>query len=115
MAALEEDKEFAKKLENVSMDAIKSGAIANELHFVDHNVRSKLDELKRLEMDRLRKLTKKEHDLLERQDHHQQAKNGGKNEDTFEDGRRWRSLNAKKNSPADTQGHKTLTDESGTA
>lgn len=67
VAALEEDKEFAKKLENVSMDHIKTGAIAQELHFVDHNVRSKLDELKRIEMDRLRKLTKKEHDLKEKE------------------------------------------------
>nr|WBW70116.1 venom protein [Lampona murina] len=54
--ALEEDKEFAKKLENISAEEIKSGRIAKELEFVKHNVRSKLDELKRIEMDRLRKL-----------------------------------------------------------
>lgn len=34
----------------------QSGKIARELHFVDHNVRTKLDELKRRELERLRHL-----------------------------------------------------------
>lgn len=65
VSVLEEDKDFAKKLENVSAEHIKSGAIASELNFVNHNVRTKLDELKRIEMDRLRRLAKQEHDLQE--------------------------------------------------
>ncbi|XP_074603763.1 nucleobindin-2-like isoform X2 [Brevipalpus obovatus] len=66
---LEEDKDFAKKLENVSADHIKSGAIAHELNFVNHQIRTKLDELKRVELDRLRKLTKQEHDAKEGIEH----------------------------------------------
>ncbi|XP_054163759.1 LOW QUALITY PROTEIN: nucleobindin-2-like [Oppia nitens] len=75
--ALEQDKTFAAKLENVSQEEIKSGAVARELDFVAHHVRNRLDELKRVEMDRLRALTKKE------------AQAG---ED--ESGRRWRTLGA---------------------
>ena len=44
------------------VDDIKSGKIARELHFVDHNVRTKLDELKRRELERLRHLAVKEHE-----------------------------------------------------
>lgn len=76
VAILEQDKEFAKKLENVSVEHIRSGAIAKELHFVNHNIRTKLDELKRMEMDRLKKLLKQERDLKE----------------FGSDGRRWRTL-----------------------
>lgn len=36
----------------------QSGKIAEELDFVAHNVRTKLDELKRVELDRLRKLAR---------------------------------------------------------
>lgn len=46
-----------------SISPFQSGAIAKELNFVSHNVRNKLDELKRIELDRLRKLAKKEHDI----------------------------------------------------
>ncbi|XP_013780091.1 nucleobindin-2-like isoform X2 [Limulus polyphemus] len=58
--ALEEDKEFAKKLENFSAEDIQKGDIARELEFVKHSVRSKLDELKRMEVERLRRLTLQE-------------------------------------------------------
>ncbi|XP_022246409.1 nucleobindin-2-like isoform X2 [Limulus polyphemus] len=58
--ALEEDKEFAKKLENISSEEIKKGEVARELEFVKHSVRSKLDELKRMEVERLRRLTMEE-------------------------------------------------------
>lgn len=79
MEALEQDKDFAKKLENVSQDDIKSGVIARELNFVSHNVRNKLDELKRIEIDRLRQLAKKERAL--------------EDQGTLDDsGRRWRTL-----------------------
>lgn len=43
----------------------QSGRIAKELEFVKHNVRSKLDELKRIEMDRLRKLLQEQMERTE--------------------------------------------------
>ncbi|GFY64593.1 nucleobindin-2 [Trichonephila inaurata madagascariensis] len=63
--ALEEDKEFAKKLENISAEQIRSGHIAKELEFVKHNVRTRLDELKRIEVDRLRKLIQEQMERTE--------------------------------------------------
>ncbi|KAK7075573.1 Nucleobindin-2 [Halocaridina rubra] len=60
--ALESDPSFRKKLETAEVDDIKSGKIARELHFVDHNVRTKLDELKRRELERLRHLAIKEYE-----------------------------------------------------
>ncbi|XP_042231034.1 nucleobindin-2-like isoform X1 [Homarus americanus] len=60
--ALESDPSFRKKLETAEVDDIKSGKIARELHFVDHNVRTKLDELKRRELERLRHLAVREHE-----------------------------------------------------
>lgn len=60
--ALESDPEFRKKLETAEIDDIKSGKIARELHFVDHNIRTKLDELKRREVERLRHLATREHE-----------------------------------------------------
>ncbi|CAL4121295.1 unnamed protein product, partial [Meganyctiphanes norvegica] len=60
--ALESDPEFRKKLETAEIDDIKSGKIARELHFVNHNIRTKLDELKRREVERLRHLAVKEHE-----------------------------------------------------
>ncbi|OQR72374.1 nucleobindin-1-like [Tropilaelaps mercedesae] len=60
---LETDKEFAKKLENISQDDIRNGHVATHLDLVDHKVRTKLDELKRIEVDRLRKLTQKKNEL----------------------------------------------------
>ena len=63
--ALEEDREFAKKLENISAEDIRNGKIAKELEFVKHNVRSKLDELKRIEVDRLRKLLQEQMERTE--------------------------------------------------
>ncbi|KAB7496728.1 Nucleobindin-2 [Armadillidium nasatum] len=60
--ALESDPEFRKKLETADVEDIKSGKIAKDLHLVDHNVRTKLDELKRRELERLRHLAIKEHE-----------------------------------------------------
>lgn len=88
VATLEEDKEFAKKLENASIDHIKSGAIADELHFVDHKVRSKLDELKRIEMERLRKLTTKEKHLKDQIEREGSQNNQGDNDSD----RKWRTV-----------------------
>ena len=53
---LETDNNFKKMIENASVDDIKSGKIATHLDLVHHNVRTKLDELKRKEIDRLRQL-----------------------------------------------------------
>uniref|UniRef100_A0A8D8S0G7 Nucleobindin-2 n=1 Tax=Cacopsylla melanoneura TaxID=428564 RepID=A0A8D8S0G7_9HEMI len=63
--ALESDPEFRKKLENASEADIRSGKIAQELEYVNHQVRSKLDELKRTELDRLRELAKRQYELSE--------------------------------------------------
>lgn len=53
---MESDPEFRKKLDNANEADIRSGKIAQELELVDHNVRTKLDELKRNELERLRGL-----------------------------------------------------------
>ncbi|CAF1509600.1 unnamed protein product [Rotaria sp. Silwood1] len=53
---LENDPDFKKKLENASIDDIKSGNIAQYLGLVQHHVRTKLDEAKQREMARLREL-----------------------------------------------------------
>jgi nucleobindin len=45
----------------------QTGKIASELEFVNHNVRSKLDELKRQEMERLRHLAVKEYEIKQAQ------------------------------------------------
>lgn len=42
---------------------IQTGKIAHELEFVNHQVRTKLDELKRQELERLRHLAIKEYQL----------------------------------------------------
>ncbi|XP_071038709.1 nucleobindin-2 isoform X3 [Parasteatoda tepidariorum] len=85
---LEEDKEFAKRLENITTDQIRSGAIAKELEFVKHNVRSKLDELKRIEVDRLRKLIQEQ---MERTELGLYRDGDGHLLNT-PDGRRWRTI-----------------------
>lgn len=41
----------------------QSGKIAEELEYVSHHVRSKLDELKRIELERLRHLAKQQYEL----------------------------------------------------
>ncbi|XP_053953903.1 nucleobindin-2 [Anastrepha ludens] len=85
--ALESDVEFRKKLDKAPEADIRSGKIAQELEYVNHHVRSKLDEIKREEVERLRKLVNKEFELendidrdhlkvLQHLDHH--------NEHTFE-------------------------------
>lgn len=53
--ALESDPDFRTKLEKATEDEIKSGKIASQLEFVSHNVRTRLDEIKRTELHRLRK------------------------------------------------------------
>ena len=65
---------------------LQSGKIAGELDFVHHNIRTKLDELKRIELDRLRKLIKQENEL----------NNKGPYIDS--NGRKWHSVSAVKDS-----------------
>jgi len=60
---LESDPEFRKKLENAEETDIRSGKIAHELEYVNHNVRNKLDEAKRNEVERLRHLAQKQFEL----------------------------------------------------
>uniref|UniRef100_A0A3P9JJ37 Nucleobindin 2 n=1 Tax=Oryzias latipes TaxID=8090 RepID=A0A3P9JJ37_ORYLA len=62
---LEKDPHFREKLKNADMDDIKQGKLSKELNFVQHNFRSKLDELKREEINRLRMLIKAKHDTEE--------------------------------------------------
>ncbi|XP_069132243.1 nucleobindin-2-like isoform X2 [Argopecten irradians] len=55
---LEEDPQFRKKLEEANVTDIKSGKIATHLNMVAHNVREKLDEIKRREISRLKTLAR---------------------------------------------------------
>lgn len=66
---LEKDPHFKEKLKNANMDDIKQGKLSKELDFVHHNFRTKLDELKREEMNRLRMLIKAKHDIQEGNSH----------------------------------------------
>ncbi|XP_076842084.1 nucleobindin-2b [Brachyhypopomus gauderio] len=60
---LEKDPHFREKLHNTDMEDIKQGKLAKELDFVSHHVRTKLDELKRQEVNRLRMLIKAKQDV----------------------------------------------------
>ncbi|XP_067216275.1 nucleobindin-2 isoform X2 [Linepithema humile] len=62
--ALESDADFRAKLEKADEADIRTGKIAHELQFVDYKVRTKLDELKREELERLRHLATKEYNLV---------------------------------------------------
>lgn len=55
---LESDDEFRKKLETANISDIKSGSIAMHLQLVNKTVRSKLDEIKRMEIQRLQQLAR---------------------------------------------------------
>ncbi|XP_076262989.1 nucleobindin 1 [Rhynchophorus ferrugineus] len=74
--ALESDPDFRQKLEKADESEIRSGKIADELQFVSHHVRTRLDEIKRIELQRLRMLTEKkqkleqENNLVEDPVHH---------------------------------------------
>lgn len=60
---LESDPAFREKLDKAEESDIRSGKIAQELEYVNHNVRSRLDELKRIELQRLRELATKQFEL----------------------------------------------------
>ncbi|XP_073458947.1 nucleobindin-1 [Aquarana catesbeiana] len=55
---LETDNHFREKLQTANAEDIKSGKLSKELDFVSHHVRTRLDELKRQEVSRLRMLIK---------------------------------------------------------
>lgn len=56
VGVLESDESFRKKLEESNISEIQTGEIAQHLDFVGHGIRTKLDELKRKELDRLRQV-----------------------------------------------------------
>jgi hypothetical protein len=60
---LEEDENFAKRLENVTEEDIRSGKIAEEIDFASHHIRTRLDELKRKEIESQRQLLRKQEDV----------------------------------------------------
>lgn len=71
--------------------------MARQIEVISPEVRSKLDELKRIELERLRKLTMKEHQLELEMEHEQK---GESLDDNNVDGRRWRTIGQKtKKSP----------------
>lgn len=74
ITVLEDDEEFRKKMENANPDHFKTGEIAKELNFLSHNVRTKLDEIKRQELTRLRTLVKEK---SERDDEHKNIQASG--------------------------------------
>uniref|UniRef100_UPI00398EFC04 nucleobindin-2-like isoform X2 n=1 Tax=Pristiophorus japonicus TaxID=55135 RepID=UPI00398EFC04 len=55
---LETDTHFREKLQTADVEDIKSGKLSTELDFVSHHIRTRLDELKRQEVSRLRMLIK---------------------------------------------------------
>lgn len=61
--ALESDPEFRQKLDKATEIDIRTGKIAQELEYVNHQVRTKLDEIKRQELDRLRSLATRQFEL----------------------------------------------------
>ncbi|XP_067939054.1 nucleobindin-2-like isoform X1 [Watersipora subatra] len=56
---LEEDQQFRRLVSNITEEDVKTGQIAHYLQFANKNTRTKLDELKRMEVRRLRDLHKK--------------------------------------------------------
>ncbi|XP_017778756.1 PREDICTED: nucleobindin-2 [Nicrophorus vespilloides] len=62
--ALESDPTFREKLEKADEEDIRSGKIAHELELVSHHVRTRLDEIKRTELQRLRELVAKRNELM---------------------------------------------------
>ncbi|EDO43098.1 predicted protein [Nematostella vectensis] len=61
---LEKDEDYVRKLMNASDDDLRSGRIAEDIDLVKHDVRSKLDELKRQEVERQRMIRRQMNDHL---------------------------------------------------
>jgi hypothetical protein len=82
---LEEDENFSKRLENVTEEDIRSGKIAEEIDFASHHIRTRLDELKRKEIESQRQILRKQQDTrrgIHREYWH--PLNDRENPDTFE-------------------------------
>uniref|UniRef100_A0A671XEZ4 Nucleobindin-1 n=1 Tax=Sparus aurata TaxID=8175 RepID=A0A671XEZ4_SPAAU len=62
---LETDPHFREKLQTANTEDIKNGRLSKELDLVSHHVRTRLDELKRQEVSRLRMLLKAKLDTLQ--------------------------------------------------
>ncbi|GAB0099894.1 NUCB1 [Sergentomyia squamirostris] len=63
VSVLESDPDFREKLNKVDEVDIRTGKIAQELDYVNHHVRTKLDEIKRTELERLRQLAIKHFEM----------------------------------------------------
>lgn len=87
---LETDQHFREKLQKADVEEIRSGRLSKELDLVSHHVRTKLDELKRQEVGRLRMLIKAKLDSVQDtgMNHHLLLKQfehlNHQNPDTFE-------------------------------
>uniref|UniRef100_A0A5S6QH06 EF-hand domain-containing protein n=1 Tax=Trichuris muris TaxID=70415 RepID=A0A5S6QH06_TRIMR len=62
VATLESDTAFAERLRNATPEEIQSGKIAEALDFVGHGVRTKLDQIKLVEIERLRRALEQDRD-----------------------------------------------------
>ncbi|KZC04767.1 Nucleobindin-2 [Dufourea novaeangliae] len=60
---LDNDPDFRAKLEKADEADISTGKIADQLQFVNHNVRTRLDEIKRDELERLKHLLARENEI----------------------------------------------------
>ncbi|XP_057334542.1 nucleobindin-2 isoform X3 [Microplitis mediator] len=60
---LESDHDFKEKLRNATVEDLQTAKVAHELKFIDYNIRTKLDELKRRELERVRHYAIKEYEL----------------------------------------------------
>lgn len=61
---LEKDDDYVKRLLNASEDELRTGQVAEDLDLVKHDVRTKLDELKRQEVERQRMIRRQMNDHL---------------------------------------------------
>lgn len=61
---LEEDDDYVQRLLNASEDELRTGKVAEDLDLVKHTVRTKLDELKRQEIERQRMIRRQMNDHL---------------------------------------------------
>ena len=61
---LENDDDYVKKLLNASEEELRSGQVADDLDLVKHDVRTKLDELKRQEIERQRMIRRQMNDHI---------------------------------------------------
>lgn len=61
---LENDDDYVKKLLNASEEELRTGQVADDLDLVKHDVRTKLDELKRQEIERQRMIRRQMNDHI---------------------------------------------------